>query len=171
LYRHVEALSVTPYAVRAVDRGLTALLVALVRQLDPTWNGEIEAESVDLGSALVKEAVEIIRERALGVSSRQEVGEDVVRSLATRIDQWREQQAVEGRVLAYKGRRDGASVGLLRGAGVSGWDTWTCLTSLRDVEPGINLILDDDDLGERSAPAYELAAVAEHEETAEEAET
>lgn len=167
LYRHVEALSVTPFAVRAVDRGLTALLVSLVRQLDPTWNGEISAESVDLGSALVKEAVEIIRERAMGVSSRQEVGEDVVRSLATRIDQWREQQAVEGRVLAYKDRRNGVSVGLLRGAGVAGWDTWTCLTSLRDVEPGINLILDDDDLGERSAPAYEPAAVAGDEETAE----
>ena len=31
-YKHVEALSVTPFAPRALDRGLTALLVSLVRQ-------------------------------------------------------------------------------------------------------------------------------------------
>jgi hypothetical protein len=33
LYRHVEALSVTPFADRAIDRGLTGVLVSLVRNL------------------------------------------------------------------------------------------------------------------------------------------
>ena len=35
-YQHVEALSVTPFAARAIDRGLTALLVSLLRlEQDP----------------------------------------------------------------------------------------------------------------------------------------
>ena len=37
-YQHVEALSVTPFAARALDRGLTALLVALVRLTDDEFN-------------------------------------------------------------------------------------------------------------------------------------
>ena len=30
-YRHVEALSVTPFSARAMDRGLSGVMVALVR--------------------------------------------------------------------------------------------------------------------------------------------
>ncbi|MGH2739352.1 MAG: hypothetical protein ACRDH6_02550 [Actinomycetota bacterium] len=39
---------------------------------------------------------------------------------------------------------------------MSGWSNWTCLTSLRDVEPGINLVLDLDDLGDGTAPAFDF---------------
>jgi hypothetical protein len=31
------------------------------------------------------------------------------------------------------------------------------LTSLRDVEPGVNLLLREDDLGEGAAPAFEFS--------------
>src|SRR5712692_7863774 len=37
-YQQVEALSVTPFAPRAVDRGLTAVLVALTRLADLDLN-------------------------------------------------------------------------------------------------------------------------------------
>src|SRR5947208_4922037 len=66
-YRHVEALSVTPFAPRARDRGLTALLVSLIRQLEPTWNAEPSAMEVDRHADLVKEAVQAILDRAAGV--------------------------------------------------------------------------------------------------------
>ena len=38
LYRQVEALSVTPFAPRALDRGLTGVLASLLRLSGPEWN-------------------------------------------------------------------------------------------------------------------------------------
>src|SRR5437763_1350144 len=53
-YRHVEALSVTPFSSRALDRGLTATFIALVRHAgEPLWNPNIGAHSVDLGASII----------------------------------------------------------------------------------------------------------------------
>jgi hypothetical protein len=154
-YRHVEALSVTPFAARARDRGLTALLVSLIRQLEPTWNAEPAAREVDRHSELVKAAVARLVERAGGVASLPaDELEEIEQALQQRLDEWEGRKAIEGAKLAYRDKKDGVTVGLLRGATVSGWGTWTCLTSLRDVEPGINLVLDLDDLGDGIAPAF-----------------
>ena len=52
-YRHVESLSVTPFASRALDRGLTALLVSLVRHAGrPEWNPNKEAQNVDVTAGI-----------------------------------------------------------------------------------------------------------------------
>ena len=45
-------------------------------------------------------------------------------------------------------KKDGHTVGLLKKAGLSDWKPFTCLNSLRDVEPSINLILDERSLGD-----------------------
>ncbi len=156
-YRYVEALSVTPFAERARDRGLTALLVSLVRQMESDWNAEPKAEEVDRHHQLVKQAVRSIVGRAQGVAglSPNETKE-VEDALWARLDQWEEQQRVPGRRLAYRDRRDGVTVGLLKGAHLGRWDVWTCLTSLRDVEPSINLVLEAGDLGDAGAPTFEF---------------
>ncbi|MGZ3628510.1 MAG: DISARM system helicase DrmA, partial [Ktedonobacteraceae bacterium] len=46
-YQQVEALSVTPFAPRALDRGLSALLVSFVRLLGPEFNANESAGIVD----------------------------------------------------------------------------------------------------------------------------
>src|SRR5712692_5906848 len=52
-YRHVEALSVTPFSSRALDRGLTAAFVSLVRHGgEPAWNPNIGALTVDLNAPI-----------------------------------------------------------------------------------------------------------------------
>ncbi|MFL5796559.1 MAG: DISARM system helicase DrmA [Actinomycetota bacterium] len=154
-YRHVEALSVTPFAPRARDRGLTALLVSLVRQLESTWNAEPSAMEVDRHAHLVKEAVQAVLDRAAGVASLGGDELDEIRTgLQHRLDEWEEQQAVPGRKLAYRDKKDGVTVGLLRGPVIGGWSNWTCLTSLRDVEPGVNLVLDLGDLGDGGMPPF-----------------
>jgi hypothetical protein len=159
-YRQVEALSVTPFAPRATDRGLTALLVSLARQLEPTWNGELEAQTFDTRSKLAKEVVRSIRERAEELATASEGdAERIADALQQRLDEWSSLQATEGRRLAYRDRKDGVTVGLLRGPSVAGWTTWTSLTSLRDVEPGVNLLLREDDLDEGGgAPAFQFSA-------------
>ena len=45
-YRQVEALSVTPFARRALDRGLTALMVSEARHTRAAWNPKPAAQDV-----------------------------------------------------------------------------------------------------------------------------
>src|SRR5207245_5071840 len=63
-YKHVEALSVTPFAPRALDRGLSALLVSLIREQGLTMNPNSAAQDLDRTSTLVAEAVAAIASRA-----------------------------------------------------------------------------------------------------------
>lgn len=44
-YKHVEALSVTPFSARALDRGLSGVMVALMRLAEERLNGNIKAGS------------------------------------------------------------------------------------------------------------------------------
>ncbi len=153
-YQHVEALSVTPFAARALDRGLTALLVSLVRLADEEYNENSRAEAVDRNSQLVKEAVEGIVRRAEEVTGSKDVGEDVRAMLTRRLDEWRARAdaLVGGGRLGYKDRKDGVTRGLLRPPGPGEWDDFTCLNSLRDVEPTVSLVLSEGGLDD-DAPA------------------
>src|SRR5207249_975972 len=55
-YRHVEALSVTPFSSRALDRGLTALFVSLVRHAGKlAWNPNGGAQTVDVNADVIDE--------------------------------------------------------------------------------------------------------------------
>ena len=44
------------------------------------------------------------------------------------------QRATHGRELAFEDRKDGVTLGLLQRPGLDPWTSFTCLTSLRDVE-------------------------------------
>ena len=65
--------------------------------------------------------------------------------LNDRLDQWlaEAQKTAGGRVLGYDEERDGITVGLLHRPGLEPWDDFTCLNSLRDVEPNVGLIFHD----------------------------
>src|ERR1019366_192348 len=45
-YKHVEALSVTPFSARALDRGLSGTMVALMRLWEEHLNGNLKAGEV-----------------------------------------------------------------------------------------------------------------------------
>jgi hypothetical protein len=51
-YKHVEALSVTPFSARALDRGLSGVMVGLMRLWDDHLNGNLKAGEPNL-SAMV----------------------------------------------------------------------------------------------------------------------
>jgi len=144
-YKHVEALSVTPFATRALDRGLTALLVALVRLRSKDFNSNESAGRVQGTHALVKEAIECISARAGQVTQKAETEGFVRDLLNARVDEWlaRVQGTKGGAELGYRAQRDTKTLGLLTMAGKGDWKLFTCLTSLRDVEPGVGLILDE----------------------------
>jgi hypothetical protein len=140
-YRHVEALSVTPFADRALDRGLTAVLASLVRQHDATWNANQDAEHVDRHSPEVAALVDAIVERAATVTGESATADRVRARLDRTLDQWAERAATKYERLGYRESRDGRTVGLLREPDAGPWAEWTCPTSLRNVEPSIRLLL------------------------------
>ncbi|MCW3053849.1 MAG: helicase domain protein, partial [Chthonomonadales bacterium] len=144
-YQYVEALSVTPFAPRALDRGLSALLVACTRLSGRPFNGNADAAKVDVFHALVAAAKGNISQRATEVEGSNAAGARVKAGLAARVDTWaaRAQHMTGGATLGYKTRNDGKTFGLLQSPGSDPWQDFTCLNSLRDVEPMVNLILDN----------------------------
>lgn len=144
-YQFVEALSVTPFAPRALDRGLSALMVACTRLAGRPFNGNADAATIDPAHALVVAAKEKISQCAAEVEGDNAAGARVKAGLAARVDTWaaRAQRMTGGATLGYKTRNDGKTFGLLQTPGSDPWQDFTCLNSLRDVEPMVNLILDN----------------------------
>ncbi len=148
-YQQVEALSVTPFAPRAMDRGLAALLASYVRLLGPEFNENSQAGKVDGDHRYFLAAMDELSRRAEVITGSKEVGGAVRAALEELRVYWLKMaRANVGTELGYKTRKDGQTVGLLRQPGQGEWRPFTCLNSLRDVEPSINLILDERGLGD-----------------------
>jgi len=142
-YRHVEALSVTPFSSRALDRGLTATLMALVRHAGtPEWNPNTGAQAVDVRAPALGRLVDAIAARAADIGSDPAVEDEVRRMLAFRLDRWKAAQNVVGVQLGYK-EDTGTVKGLLHEPTLGTWDEFSCPNSLRETEPLVNLIIGD----------------------------
>lgn len=147
-YQQVESLSVTPFAKRALDRGLSGLLVSLIRLADFDYNENSSANAVREDSELVRRAISAIGTRAAEVLCDKDAGEAVESELRARLDHWLAlANGPNGSNLAYRPRKDGTTIPLLDTPSTDDWETFTCLTSLRDVEPTTGFILIDDGLG------------------------
>jgi hypothetical protein len=165
-YKHVEALSVTPFAPRAVDRGLTAVLVSMVRHdeantaVGQPWNPEPGAQVVTPGATDIAGMVSAIGERAELVTGEHAVRSQVEAALQMRLDSWARRQggaAREGAPLGYRGRGVGMQA-LLRQPVPGGWDEWSCPNSLRETEANINLLVDLWDASLAGAPDFAYLA-------------
>ena len=107
----------------------------------------------------------LVKRRADHVTADSAAGAKVEQALKNRLDVWGKQQQMPGAKLAYKKPYSSAdTMGLLREPGQGRWKLMTCPTSLREVEPGIRLLLvDEADLGEESAPEFHGPGAAEQE--------
>jgi hypothetical protein len=144
-YRYVEALTVTPFAARALDRGLTGVVGSLVRieGLDLNHNhgaGEVK------GAGDFASLIEAIADRAQNTSDAgaegAQLGQFVRQAVAAKLDDWGAEALVPNRKLGYKAPRnkDGVTVALLNPPGTGPWGPFTVPTSMREVEPGVGLI-------------------------------
>jgi len=140
-YRQVEALSVTPYTRRAIDRGIAATFVAAVRNAVEEYSRNRDAFDVDLGGALVQEVIDRLLVRAGAVA--QQRGRDYLEErIKVVLDKWSAQQGSGTARLGYK---DGTwnkqqLKGLLRPGGSGRWETMTVGMSMRETENEINLL-------------------------------
>lgn len=141
-YQHVESLSLTPFSAGAMERGLSALLVALIRLNSFDLNENLHAGQLTREHPLVKQAVETIIHRAAMIGDAN-ITAGVEKELNARLDFWLERinDLSGGARLGYQKKKDELTVGLLRDAGIGRWERFTCLRSLRNVEPQVNLIM------------------------------
>jgi len=140
-YKHVEPLSVTPFAARALDRGLSGVLVGLARLLDFRLNDNDGAGKLEDTDALMKVIKEHLMQRAESAMDDRAVGHNVDEMLERRREEWlrRKRNATTHR-LTYKDDAKGG-VGLLKQPGPDNWELFTCMNSLRDVEGMTCLVL------------------------------
>jgi hypothetical protein len=141
LYRQVEALSVTPFAPRAVDRGLTGVLASLLRLCGVGYNDNAGARRVDPVGEQALRARAAIHDRAddqLEHSEALTLDERVGKLLQA----WQAEAQVGQRDLVYQRRgRSEADVSLLQEPAIEGWELFTVPTSMRNVEAAVPLAL------------------------------
>ena len=145
-YQHVEAQSVTPFSPRALDRGLTGAMLSIMRNTyDPfaandgagSMNSPSRKEIVETIGAVTARTLEVTED-----SAKKSLAEAKMKS---RADDWANEAGVGGRTLVYQKHGAGPTAyPLLSTPGIRPWTDWTVPMSMREVEPGVRLVMDDD---------------------------
>ncbi|MFC5828476.1 DISARM system helicase DrmA [Nonomuraea insulae] len=151
-YRQVEALSVTPYTRRALDRGVAAAFVAALRNAEENYSRNTDAHDVPLDGEVADRIRQRFLTRAEAVAG--ERGRDyLLERLNVVTDRWARERTGQIR-LGYQASSSTKQplTGLLRPAGDGPWDTMTVGQSMRETESEINLLVPR--LEEMFAPAY-----------------
>lgn len=143
-YKHVEAQSVTPFSPRAMDRGLTGSLLSLMRLEHDEFSPNEGAGQLSMSNqAEIINAIKVLATRAGNVAednARKQLAET---ELKERADEWAKEVSKGGRILAYEkcGSEKDKTVALIKSPGLQAWDNWTVPMSMREVEPGVRLIM------------------------------
>ena len=140
-YRQVEALSVTPFTRRSLDRGTAGTLVAAVRNVDDGHSRNVDAQSVPLDGPVVGRVVDRMLRRAATVYG--ERGREYLEDRIKRFrDVWLQVRSDQDTALGYEQTK--SLNGLLHRAGTGRWDDRTVAMSLRETENEINLLVPAD---------------------------
>jgi hypothetical protein len=164
-YKHVEAQSVTPFSPRAMDRGLTGTLLSIVRLDNENFSPNDGASQLNASNQIeMTEAIDVISKRAWNVSELPSTKNLSQQDLKKRADDWAKKASVGGRILAYekRGQQAASTVSLIRSPGLQAWDNWTVPMSMREVEPGVRLIMNKDLITD--APEWKTRIAAKDED-------
>ncbi|MFE6103966.1 DISARM system helicase DrmA [Streptomyces laurentii] len=140
-YRQVEALSVTPYSRRALDRGTAATYLAALRQAEADTSRNTDAHDIDLFGPVASRVDARLLERAERVGGTRARGY-LKERIDTLKDTWAEER-LKGGILGYRTAKakDTNVHGLIHRADGSKWDVLTVPMSMRETENEINLLL------------------------------
>ena len=146
-YKHVEALSVTPFSARALDRGLSGVLVSLMRLWDSRLNGNLKAGALQDNDLRMPLVFNQLAHRSENATQDVSASQRMTHQLNRRRDEWLSRvHNQKDYHLGYQSE-GGATVALLEHASDNDWEMFTCLDSLRDVEGTTDLILDQRSTG------------------------
>nr|WP_245918711.1 DISARM system helicase DrmA [Actinomadura mexicana] len=140
-YRQVEALSVTPYTRRSLDRGTAGTLVAAVRHAADDFSRNHDAFDVYRSDPRVEEIVDRMLGRAEAVAGQRGRGY-LQERIEVVLDAWEDRKTGGSVRLGYQdGTWNKQTIkGLLRPAGNGRWETTTAGMSMRETENEINLL-------------------------------
>jgi hypothetical protein len=139
-YRQVEALSVTPYTRRALDRGSAAMFVAAVRNVIEPYSRDGDAQDVDLDGDVVAQVTGRLLARAERAGDRRG-REYLAERIAVLRDRWSLAKTGSTR-LGYRTRAGKEPLnGLLVEAGGGPWTELTAAMSMRETENEVNLLV------------------------------
>jgi hypothetical protein len=109
--------------------------------------GEIDKKTLD-------DVTQLISERAWKVNHKA-AGEHTKSMILNRLDRWKSEASRGGRRLGYDKRSaQGDVVELLKKPGIQSWNEFTTPMSMREVEPGVKLVMDDRILTD--SPAWKM---------------
>ncbi len=143
-YKHVEAQSVTPFSPRAMDRGLTGSLLSLMRLENDKFSPNEGAGQLSMSNQTeIVDAIKVLATRAGNVAEDNARKQLAEAELKERADEWAKEASKGGRILAYekRGSEKDKTVALIKSPGIQAWDNWTVPMSMREVEPGVRLIM------------------------------
>ncbi|HXO43462.1 MAG TPA: DISARM system helicase DrmA, partial [Thermoanaerobaculia bacterium] len=145
-YQHVEAQSVTPFSPRALDRGLTGAMLAVMRnRFEPFSPNSGAGAMTNPSRAEMVSTVGAITDRTWEVTEDSAKKALAASELKSRADLWAKEAGVGGRTLVFQKYGAGPTAyALLQAPGIGPWSTWTVPTSMREVEPGVNLVMEDE---------------------------
>lgn len=145
-YQHVEAQSVTPFSPRALDRGLTGAMLSIMRHsYDPFAPNDGAAAMNSPSRSEMLETIRAVAARTWEVTDDPNKKTLAEAELKSRADDWANEAGVGGRTLVYQKYGAGPTAyPLLEAPGVKPWTDWTVPMSMREVEPGVRLIMEDD---------------------------
>ncbi|WP_220250894.1 DISARM system helicase DrmA [Billgrantia montanilacus] len=164
-YQHVEAQSVTPFSPRAMDRGLTGTFVSLLRNEYESFGANEGADQLDRPDRdVVQDVIGRIVDRAANVTESKEKRQWAMDQLKSRADDWAKEASLGGRTLVYQkmSKSSDTSVALLKKPGSDPWSKWTVPMSMREVETGVGIVMDDAWM--RDAPDWQARPAASAEE-------
>lgn len=169
-YQHVEAQSVTPFSPRAMDRGLTGAMLAVMRNRFELFAPNPGAGALNSPSrAEMVSTVDSVTERTWEVTEDSTKKNRANAEMKSRADEWTKEAAVPGRMLVYQKHGAGPTAyALLDAPGIRPWSMWTVPMSMREVEPGVNLVMEDDKSNQD--PAWRARPTPNDETTAEDGE-
>ena len=145
-YQHVEAQSVTPFSPRALDRGLTGAMLSVMRHGYAPFAANDGAGAMDSPSrAEMLETIDAVSSRTWEVTEDPQKRALTETELKERADRWAKEAGVGGRTLVYRKRGAGPTAyPLVSQPNANPWDDWTVPMSMREVEPGVRLVMDDE---------------------------
>ena len=144
IYRYVEAISVTPFSSRALDRGLMGIFAGMNRLAGSSMSMEVQAQNFDPTDSLTIDIISEIERRAKSLVGK--TSSLLVRDrLLSLRDEW-------GRLSSYllryswlddSRRPPNNTRVLLRTLGTENEGEWPTPGSLREVEPSAAFFLDE----------------------------
>lgn len=143
-YRLVEALSVTPYTRRSLDRSTTGTLVAAIRNADEGYSRNRDAQDVPLDGPVVARVIARMLRRAevIGLERGRSYLQERIKRCT---DVWAQLRTATDQPLGYETAKGATPLrGLLKRAGDGSWDDQTVAMSMRETENEINLLLPAD---------------------------